>query len=155
MFTSPQILSCYVYLFLIYTVVANIIVKVLRDAPSLHRMRPHLSSLKDTYTVNLRRVGRSIHDVLRECDINNSILIAKLTGLYCVLRPGVLNNCVVLCVSCNGLGVLRLLCSVLYLYNQFCLGTAGVVLHVSCSGLDVLKCCVVPCVVMDHDMKGV
>jgi hypothetical protein len=62
-------------------VVTTIIAKVLGDAPSLHRMRPHLSSLKDTYTVNLRHVGRSIHDVLRECDIKDCILIPKLTVL--------------------------------------------------------------------------
>ena len=88
-----------------YTVVANIIVKELRDTPSLHPMKPYLSSLKDTYSMKFWHVGHSIHDVLRECTKDDSAIVDKLTGLCSVhytitslYGPGVPKSCIVLCV---------------------------------------------------------
>ena len=79
-FPSYLIMLCTPFLYF-YTVIANILVKVLRDAPSLHHMKPHLSSLKDTSTVKFRDVGRPIRNVLRECSIQDSAIADKLTGL--------------------------------------------------------------------------
>jgi hypothetical protein len=62
-------------------VVANIVVKVFRDTLSLHHMTPHLSLFKDMFTVEFWHVGNSIRDVLRDCDIKDSTLVDKLTGL--------------------------------------------------------------------------
>ena len=102
-FPSYLIMLCTPFLYF-YTVVANIIVKVLRDTPSLHPMKPHLSSLKDTYTVDLWDVGHSIHAVLRECTKGDSAIVHKLTGscsvhysIASLYRPGVLKSYIVLC----------------------------------------------------------
>ena len=102
-------------------VVTNIIVKELRDTPSLRHMKPHLSLFKDTYTVDLWDVGHSIHDVLRECDIQDSAIVDKLTGLSSVYYniatlygSGVLKSCIVLCAVVDQVYWDVVLCSVLY-----------------------------------------
>ena len=64
-----------------YTVITFIIFKVLRDTPSLHHIKPHLSLFKDISTVKFRDVGHSIHDVLMECSIQQYAIVGKLTGL--------------------------------------------------------------------------
>ena len=101
--------------------VANIIVKELRDTPSLRHMKPHLSLFKDTYFVDLLDVGHSIPDVLRECDIEDSTIVDKLTGLSSVYYDiaslygsGLLKSCIVLCVVVDQVYRDVMLCCVLY-----------------------------------------